>query len=69
MSDQSQPKPDDKPFLFRVSNHHSKNCGESPSVDGNRKGHYHGYFENEFGEQAIFVCSVSALDGQKGRIE
>jgi hypothetical protein len=41
--------------LFRISNHHTDNCGEAPFVDGDEAGKYHGYFANQFGEQAVFV--------------
>ena len=41
--------------LFKVSNHHTDNCGQAPSVDGDDTGKYYGYFANQFGEQAIFV--------------
>ena len=51
--------PDDKPAveppLFRVSNHHSDNCGQPPVVDGDEPGKYFGYFANPNGEQAVFV--------------
>ena len=47
---QSREKP-----LFRVSNHHSKEVGPPPCVDGDEPNTYHGYFENRFGEQSIFV--------------
>jgi hypothetical protein len=41
--------------LFKVSNHHTDNCGPAPSVDGDEAGKYYGYFANQFGEQAVFV--------------
>jgi len=41
--------------LFRVSNHHTVNCGPAPSVDGDEAGKYYGYFANQFGEQAVFA--------------
>jgi len=49
MSDEAPREP-----LFRVDNHHTPQCGEAPSIDGD-DGCYHGYYENSFGEQAIFV--------------
>lgn len=41
--------------LFRVSNHHTDNCGPAPAVDGDEAGKYYGYFANQHGEQAVFV--------------
>jgi hypothetical protein len=40
--------------LFRVNNHHIEAAGQPPNIDEN-DGNYHGYFENEYGEQALFV--------------
>jgi hypothetical protein len=45
----------DQEPIFQVGNKHAANCGEPPHVDGNEKGRYYGYFENEHGEQAVFV--------------
>ena len=45
---------DDKP-LFTVSNHQTDSCGRSPAINGDRPNSYHGYFENTFGEQFVFV--------------
>jgi hypothetical protein len=41
--------------LFQVRNHHSANCGPSPHVDDVGSNHYLGHFENQHGEQAVFV--------------
>ena len=41
--------------LFSVSNHHTAPCSEPAVVDGDMPGVYHGYFENQHGEQAIFT--------------
>ena len=41
--------------LFMVSNHHTENCGEPPTLNGDKPNTYHSYFENSFGEQSIFV--------------
>jgi hypothetical protein len=38
--------------LFSVHNHHSADCGTPPRIDDSR---YLGYFENQHGEQAVFV--------------
>jgi len=45
---------DDAP-LFQVRNHHAADCGPPPHIDDSRPGEYRGYFENEHGEQAVFV--------------
>jgi len=41
--------------LFQVSNHHSAECGIPPHIDDVHPNQYLGYFENQYGEQAIFV--------------
>jgi hypothetical protein len=41
--------------IFRVTNHHADACGAPPAIDDSEPNHYLGYFENEHGEQAIFV--------------
>lgn len=41
--------------IFSVSNHHVPDCGTPPLINGDDTGRYHGYYENEFGEQFLFV--------------
>src|SRR5437773_1670574 len=41
--------------LFTVSNHHAVGTGQPPSVNGDEANTYHGYFENRYGEQSIFI--------------
>jgi hypothetical protein len=41
--------------LFQVRNHHSAACGTPPHMDDLRPNQYLGYFENQYGEQAMFV--------------
>ena len=41
--------------LFRVVNRHSAACGTPPHIERASPNHYLGYFENEHGEQAVFV--------------
>ncbi len=41
--------------LFVVGNHHRPHCDEPPMIDGDAQSRYHGYFENEYGEQTIFI--------------
>jgi hypothetical protein len=45
----------DKQHIFSVDNKHKPNAGQPPQIDGNVKSKYYGYFENEYGEQMIFV--------------
>ena len=41
--------------LFQVRNHHTAACGAPPRIDDLRPSQYLGYFENQYGEQAVFV--------------
>ena len=41
--------------LFSVRNHHVAECGTPPRIDDLRPSQYLGYFENQHGEQAVFV--------------
>ena len=41
--------------LFCVRNHHSADCGAPPCIDDHSPSQYLGYFENQHGEQAVFV--------------
>ena len=50
-----QEKPSTTPPLFRISNHHTEDCGQPPAIDGDGTGKYVGYFANQYGEQAVFV--------------
>ncbi len=49
--------------VFHVGNKHSADCGKPPHIDGNIRKRYHGYFENEYGEQAIFVYDYEVNEG------
>lgn len=49
--------------VFQVRNKHAASVGKPPQIDGNTKGKYHGYFENEHGEQAIFVYDRETKSG------
>lgn len=57
------PKHNEYTPVFHVGNKHSQDCGNPPHVDGNIRKRYHGYFENEFGEQAIFVYDYEVGEG------
>ena len=48
------------PPLFTVRNHHSADCGSPPHIDDRSPSVYLGYFENQHGEQAVFVCDRDA---------
>lgn len=50
LDDLDEPDP-----LFVVSNHHTANSGRPPCVDADVPQAYHGYFANEYGEQAVYV--------------
>jgi len=41
--------------IFSVTNRHTDACGTPPAVDDSEPNRYLGYFQNEHGEQAIFV--------------
>lgn len=41
--------------IFIASNHHSDDCGAPPRAVHDPRWHYRGYFENEHGEQTIFL--------------
>ncbi|MCC6612869.1 MAG: hypothetical protein IT320_05275 [Anaerolineae bacterium] len=51
------------PLLFTVSNHHAESSGKPPSVDGDIRKRYHGYFENGYGEQCVFVYDYEVGEG------
>ncbi len=59
-------KPEYQP-IFHVGNKHSADCGTPPHIDGNIRKRYHGYFENEFGEQAIFIYDYEVKVVQYGK--
>ncbi|MBI4316907.1 MAG: hypothetical protein HY675_00335 [Chloroflexi bacterium] len=42
-------------LVFAAHNHHGADCGTPPAIDENVPSQYIGYFENSYGEQAIFV--------------
>lgn len=45
--------------LFTVSNHHAESCGKPPHIHGDVRKRY----ENEYGEQAIFVYDYEVNKG------
>lgn len=50
-------------LLFWMHNKHENTAGNPPQIDGTIRKRYHGYFENEFGEQAVFVFDYEAKEG------
>ena len=53
----------DRTALFSVSNKHVADCGKPPHIDGDIPGSYYGYFEDAYGEQAVFVFDRQARIG------
>jgi hypothetical protein len=49
--------------LFCVGNHHSADCGTPPRIDDHSPSQYLGYFENQHGEQAVFVFERHSTQG------
>ena len=49
--------------IFTVTNYHTENCGTPPRIDDSAPNCYRGYFENEYGEQAIFVYDRTTHQG------
>lgn len=41
--------------LLQVRNHHTSEAGTPPRISDNDPNRYIGYFENPYGEQAVFV--------------
>jgi hypothetical protein len=52
-----------KPVIFSVTNHHIAASGTPPNIDDTAPSRYLGYFENELGEQAIFVYDRATQEG------
>lgn len=42
-------------LVFTARNHHAADCGTPPAIDESVPSQYIGYFENSYGEQAVFV--------------
>jgi hypothetical protein len=51
------------PAIFSVTNVHHVSCGTPPQIDDTVPNRYLGYFENQHGEQAIFVYDRSTKQG------
>ena len=46
--------------VLQVRNHHTSEAGTPPRISDDDPNRYIGYFENPFGEQALFVFDGSA---------
>lgn len=53
----------DRSPILQISNHHTASCGTPPQME-ERVGQYLGYFENQYGEQMIFVLDRRSGTGQ-----
>lgn len=53
---------DERPVILQIRNNHTAACGTPPYVEG-LLGQYVGYFENEHGEQMIFVFDRQGKTG------
>jgi hypothetical protein len=51
------------PPIFRVTNHHAPASGPPPQIDDTPLEQYRGYFENRYGEQAIFIYDHARQEG------
>jgi len=49
--------------LLQVRNHHTSEAGTPPRIDDADLNHYVGYFENAYGEQAVFVFDRASRSG------
>jgi hypothetical protein len=52
-----------EPLIFGATNHHTFGCGAPPPLDDLASAAYRGYFENRYGEQAIFVYDDARRHG------
>ena len=53
----------DEHIILQIANHHTPACGTPPRIE-EQPGQYLGYFENEYGEQMIFVFDRSSGTGR-----
>jgi hypothetical protein len=53
-----------KQLLFQVTNHHVESCGTPPQIDEQTFPNvYRSYFENQYGEQTIFLYDYEQEHG------
>src|SRR5258708_25021640 len=50
-------------LIFWASNHHRVDSGKTPQIDADTPVKYFGYFQNEHGEQVIFVYDYESHKG------
>jgi hypothetical protein len=55
-------KPDER-IILTVYNNHVETCGEPPTIDNADRSRYYGYFQNEHGEQWLFVYDYGTETG------
>ena len=55
--------PGQRQILFQAVNNHGESSGRPPKIEARLPGKYYGYFQNEYGEQAIFVFDYSTQTG------
>jgi hypothetical protein len=58
----SQPDRSDAP-LFQVRNQHTAACGAPPHIDDLHPHQYLGYFQNQYGGQAVFIYDRNSDQG------
>ena len=58
-----KPAEDSRGLVFFVNNHHAGGCGRPPAISGDQENRYFSYFENDFGEQAVFVYEFETEKG------
>jgi hypothetical protein len=63
MASQSKSDQTGRQLLFWATNHHGASSGQPLHVDGDIPGKYCGYFQNEHGEQAIFIYDHQSHTG------
>ena len=49
--------------LFQVRNHYTAACGAPPRIDDLHPQQYLGYFQNQYGEQAVFIYDANSDEG------
>lgn len=50
-------------IIFTAVNHHPEEAGQPPNLRSDERGRYVGYFENEYGEQFLFVYDRASQTG------
>jgi hypothetical protein len=64
MVDPEGQDPGDAGLVFAAHNNHDPRCGRAPRVcNTDNSGLYHGYFENRYGEQFVFMFDRAAGTG------